>query len=79
MIPEGYREFAKSCLNGNGGITATAYANTVAGEKWVLITIEDPATIPSTIHNLGPIPLRSITTLNHIIQDVLFINKITSF
>jgi len=77
LIPEGYREFAKSCLNGNGGITATAYAKTVEMEKWVLITIEDPATTPSTVYNLGPIPLRSISTLNHIIQDIIFINRLT--
>lgn len=76
MIPDGFIQFAQSCLNGNGGIVATAYSKNIEGEKNVLITIDDPVTDPITTYNLGPIPVRSITTLNHIIQDIIFLNKL---
>lgn len=76
-VPEGYVEFAQSILPGTGGIRATAYHNTIDSEKWIFILLEDPiADKDKKVNVIGPLLLRTITTLNHIIGDIMFINRI---
>ena len=77
-IPEGFSQFAESSLSGTGGIRATAYHKNIENEKWILITMEDPSTSQDKhVSYIGPLLLRSITTLSHVIEDIMFFNKIS--
>lgn len=78
MIPEGYNEMAQSTLPGTGGVIATAYQKLFYGETWVFFKIEDPAAEENEIneYELGPIPIRLIKTLNHVVGDVMFLKGI---
>lgn len=74
MIPKGYSQIAETLLPGTGGVSAVAYQKRVEGEKKLFVLFRDP--IEGEIE-MGPFPVRYLATLNHIIQDVLFLNGIS--
>jgi len=80
IIPEGYNQLAQSLLPGTGGVMATAYHKTIEGEKWIFIKIDDPVAEDNEVkeYGLGPMPIRLITTINHVIGDVMSLNRIHS-
>ena len=73
LVPKGFEKIAESTLVGTGGVVIVAYQRD-GEEKHIYFVVEDPLVTRKIA--LGPLPLRTLATLEAVLRDVLDNNKV---